>query len=268
MSSQHNTTIWMRPEELERTGRGRRPGYNRAQITQAAVAVADEEGLDAVTMRRIAAGLGTGAMSLYRYVAGRDDLIDLMIDAVVGEIALPAQPSGNWREDLTLVAEQTRAVGLRHPWQIALANRRPTLGPNSLRVQEFAMSALDGFGLDIDEIASLIGMLSDYAHSAVHREIGWLEQARRTGMDMAQWMSGYVGPYVAEVVVSGRYPMFTRSIEQARVPHLPPEQRFRYGLAHVLNGIAAGLPAESGRAVAVPDGPIPGCPQDRPADPS
>ncbi|WP_159840130.1 TetR/AcrR family transcriptional regulator [Nocardia sp. CY41] len=258
MSSQDNTTIWMRPEELERSGRGRRPGYSRVQITQAAVRVADGEGMDAVTMRRIATELGTGAMSLYRYVAGREDLIDLMIDAVVGEIALPAQPSGDWRTDLSLVAEQIRAVGLRHPWQIALANRRPTLGPHSLRVQEFAMSALDGFGLDIDEIASLVGMLSDYTHSAVHREIGWLEQARRTGMDMAQWMSGYVGPYVAQVVASGQYPMFTRSIQQARVPHLLPEERFRYGLSHVLNGIAAGLPADS-RQGHPPNGPIPDC---------
>lgn len=246
MSSHDETTIWMRPEASERSGRGRRPGYSRTQITQAAIRVADEEGMEAVTMRRIAAELGTGAMSLYRYVGSRDDLIDLMIDAVFGEIDLPARPSGDWRRDLSLAAERTRAVGLRHPWQIALAGRRPTLGPNSLRVQEFAMSALDGFGLDIDEIASLVGMLSDYTHSAVHREIGWLEQARRTGMDMAEWMSRYVGPYVAEVVASGRYPMFTRTIRQARVPHLPPEERFRYGLAHVLDGIAACLPPGAG----------------------
>jgi AcrR family transcriptional regulator len=268
MLHQENTTIWMRPEVLERSGPGRRPGFSRARITQAAVEIADHDTLDAVTMRRIAAELGTGAMSLYRYVSSRDDVIDLMIDAVVGEIALPARPSGDWRQDLSLVTEQTREVGLRHPWQISLANRRPTLGPNSLRVQEFAMSALDGFGLDIDEIASLVGMVSDYAHSAVHREIGWLEQARRTGMDMAQWMSGYVGPYVAQIIDSGQYPMFTRSIRQARVPHLPPEERFRYGLDHVLNGIAAGLPAERRQAVHVPDGTVPSCGHERSADPA
>ncbi|WP_327111554.1 TetR/AcrR family transcriptional regulator [Nocardia sp. NBC_01730] len=261
MSSHENTTIWMRPEELERSGPGRRPGYSRAKIIEAAVKVADVEGLDAATMRRIAVELGTGAMSLYRYVTSRDDLVDLMIDAALGEIDLPARPSGDWRSDLSLVAEETRAVGLRHPWQITLANRRPTLGPNSLRVQEFAMSALDGFGLDIDEIASLVGMVSDYAHSAVHREIGWLEEARRTGMDMAQWMSGYVGPYVARIVACGQYPMFNRSIRQARIPHLPPEARFRYGLDHVLNGIAASLPAQSRQAVPVPDGAQPSCAQ-------
>lgn len=261
MRTPENTTIWLRPEVSERSGPGRRPGFSRAAITQVAIDIADNDGLDAVTMRKIGAELGTGAMSLYRYVSSRDDLIDLMIDAVVGEIELPAHPTGDWRRDLSLVAEQIREVGLRHPWQISLANRRPTLGPNSLRVWEFAMSALDGFGLDIDVIASLVGMVDDYAHSAVHREIGWLEQARRTGMDIAQWMSGYVGPYVAQVVESGRYPMFARSIRQARVPHLTPEDRFRYGLDHVLNGIAAGLPAEPGQVVPIPGGAEPRCGQ-------
>lgn len=242
MPRHEDTTIWLRPEVPERSGPGRRPSYSRAQVTQAAVKVADAEGMDAVTMRRVAAELGTGAMALYRYVAGRDDLVDLMLDAVVGEIVLPERPSGDWRQGLTLVAEQTRAVGLRHPWQIALADRRPTLGPNSLRVLEFALASLDGLGLDIDEIAALAGMVSDYTHSAVHREIGWLEQARRTGMDMARWMSGYVGPYVAEVVASGEYPMFERTIREAQVPHLPPGERFRYGLDRVLDGVAAGLP--------------------------
>ncbi|WP_433613038.1 TetR/AcrR family transcriptional regulator [Prescottella agglutinans] len=243
MSHHEDSTIWLRPEVAERSGPGRRPGYSRAQVTQAAVRVADVEGMDAVTMRRVASELGTGAMALYRYVAGRDDLVDLMLDAAVGEIALPERPSGDWRQDLTLVAEQTRAVGLRHPWQIALAGRRPTLGPNSLRVLEFSLASLDGLGLDIDEIAALAGMVSDYTYSAVHREIGWLEQARRTGMDMAQWMSGYVGPYVAQVAASGEYPMFERTIREARVPHLPPGERFRYGLDRVLDGVAAGLPA-------------------------
>lgn len=253
-----NTTIWMRPETPERSGPGRRPGFDRAAITRVAVELADIGGLETVTMRRVATELGTGAMSLYRYVSSRDDLVDLMIDAVVGEIDLPAHPTGDWRRDLCLVAEQIREVGLRHPWQIPLANRRPTLGPNSLRVLEFTLAALDGYGLDIDEISALAGMLDDYAHSAVHREIGWLDQARRTGMDIAQWMSGYVGPYVARIVASGNYPMFTRTIREARVPHLTPEERFRYGLERVLDGIAAALPAGTGPVRARPAAPPPG----------
>ncbi|MEE6258815.1 TetR/AcrR family transcriptional regulator [Plantactinospora sonchi] len=246
MSDNSRVSIWLCPERVERSGPGRRPGYSRAQITEVAVRIADTEGLDAATMRRIAQELGTGAMSLYRYVPKRDDLIDLMVDAVVGEIDLPEQPGGDWRADLSLMAHQTRAVGLRHPWQATLA-RRPTLGPHSLRVYDFAMRALDGFGLHIDEITSLCGMVGDYVASAVRDEIGWLDQARRTGMDRAQWMGEYVGPYVRHVVESGRYPMFNRAIREGRVAHLSPDARFQYGLDHVLNGIAAALSGQPGR---------------------
>ncbi|WP_200211078.1 TetR/AcrR family transcriptional regulator [Micromonospora coerulea] len=239
--AEQQVSIWMRPENVDRSGPGRRPGYSRAQITRAAVEIADREGLDAATMRRIAQELGTGAMSLYRYVPKRDDLIDLMLDAVVGEIELPERPSGDWRTDLTLLAHQTRAVGLRHPWQATLA-RRPTLGPNSLRVYDFALSALDGFGLHVDEMTSLSGMVGDYVASAVRDEIGWLDHARHTGMDRKQWMAQYVGPYVKHVVESGKYPMFNRNIREGRLSHLSPDARFQYGLNHVLNGIAAALP--------------------------
>nr|BFE62533.1 TetR/AcrR family transcriptional regulator C-terminal domain-containing protein [Dactylosporangium thailandense] len=240
-AAEAQVSIWMRPENVERSGPGRRPGYSRAQITQAAVDVADREGLDAATMRRVAQELGTGAMSLYRYVPKRDDLIDLMLDAVVGEIELPGRPSGDWRADLSLVAHQTRAVGLRHPWQATLA-RRPTLGPNSLRVYDFALSALDGFGLHIDEMTSLCGMVGDYVASAVRDEIGWLDHARHTGMNRKQWMAQYVGPYVGHVVESEQYPLFNRTIREGRLSHLSPDVRFQYGLNHVLNGIAAALP--------------------------
>ncbi|GAA0989346.1 TetR/AcrR family transcriptional regulator C-terminal domain-containing protein [Acrocarpospora macrocephala] len=241
MSGDELVSIWMRPERVERSGPGRRPGFSRAQIVQQAITIADAEGLEAATMRRIADALGTGAMSLYRYVPKRDDLIDLMLDEVMAEMDLPPCPSGDWRADLTLVSHQTRAVGLRHPWQVALAARRPNLGPNSLRVYEFTLSVLDGFGLSIDEIAGLAEMLTDYVNSAVHREVAWLNEARRTGMDMRQWMIAY-GPYARSLIESGEYPMFTRSVVEARVPHLSPEERFQYGLDRVLNAIAAALP--------------------------
>jgi AcrR family transcriptional regulator len=239
--AEQHVSIWMRAENAERTGPGRRPGYSRARIVEVAVRIADAEGLDAATMRRIGQELGTGAMSLYRYVPRRDDLIDLMLDAVVGEIELPERPGGDWRADLSLVAHQTRAVGLRHPWQAALA-RRPTLGPHSLAVYDFALGALDGHGLHVDEMTSLCGMVGNYVAAAVRDEIGWLEHARHTGMDRAQWMAEYVGPYVRQVVESGRYPMFNRSIREGRLAHLSPDERFQYGLDRVLNGIAAALP--------------------------
>ncbi|MEV4286034.1 TetR/AcrR family transcriptional regulator [Nonomuraea bangladeshensis] len=243
MTDEAATSIWMQPEERERSGPGRRPGYSREQITRAAVRIADAEGVEAATMRRIAGELGTGAMSLYRYVPRRDDLFDLMIDLAMGEIELPDGPSGDWRGDLTLLARQVRAAGLRHPWLIALLTGRPTLGPHLLRVHEFALGAFDGTGLDIDDVTGFVGMLNDYVHSAIRREIGWLEEARRTGLDPERWKRDYMGPYVRQVVESGAFPLFNRSVLDSRTAHLAPEERFRHGLDRVLDAIAALIPS-------------------------
>ena len=98
--------IWMRPEHATV---GRPSQRSRAEITAAAVAIADREGLDAVSMRRVAAELGTGAASLYRYLDTREDLLDLMTDAVTGEFSL-VPPTGDWAADLVAVGEQPMRV--------------------------------------------------------------------------------------------------------------------------------------------------------------
>ncbi|GAA2214797.1 TetR/AcrR family transcriptional regulator C-terminal domain-containing protein [Nonomuraea monospora] len=243
MADEEPVSIWMQPEQQERSGPGRRPGYSREQITRTAVRIADAEGVEAATMRRIAAELGTGAMSLYRYVPRRDDLFDLMIDLAMSEVGLPAGPSGDWRADLTLLARQVRATGLRHPWLITLLTSRPTLGPHLLRVHEFALGALDGLGLGIDDVTGLVTMLDDHLHSAIRREIGWLEESRRTGLDSERWKRDYMGPYVRQVVESGAFPLFNRSILESRTAHLSPEERFRHDLGRILDAIAALIPS-------------------------
>lgn len=243
MADEEPTSIWMRPERQERSGPGRRPGYSREQITRTAVRIADAEGVEAATMRRIAGDLGTGAMSLYRYVPRRDDLFDLMIDLAMSEVELPDGPSGDWRGDLALLARQIRATGLRHPWLIELLTSRPTLGPHLLRAHEYALGALDELGLDIDDITGFVGMLNDYVHSAIRREIGWLEEARRTGLDPERWKRDYMGPYVRQVVESGAFPLFRRSVFDSRTAHLSPEERFRHGLDRILDAIAALIPS-------------------------
>jgi AcrR family transcriptional regulator len=104
--------IWMRPEHA---ATGRPAQRSRAEITAAAVTIADREGLDAVSMRRVATELGTGAASLYRYVDNREDLLDLMIDATGSEYVFAA-PTGDWLADLLDIGEQARAIMRRHPW--------------------------------------------------------------------------------------------------------------------------------------------------------
>lgn len=103
--------MWLRPEQ---SGVGRPARRSRAELTRAAVHVADREGLDAVTMRRVAAELDTGAGSLYRYVENREELLDLMADHVAGEYRF-AEPTGDWLADLVDVGLQARDIHRRHP---------------------------------------------------------------------------------------------------------------------------------------------------------
>ena len=108
--------IWARPE---RTGRGPKPAFTRADIAAAAVRLADDGGLDAVSMRHVAAELGCGTMSLYNYVPRKEDLYELMVDAVSGEHEL-FEPTGDWRADMLRNARQTKALMHRHAWMVRL----------------------------------------------------------------------------------------------------------------------------------------------------
>ncbi|GAA0585473.1 TetR/AcrR family transcriptional regulator [Actinomadura livida] len=236
MAGTDHVNIWMRPE---RPARGPRPAYSRAQITEAAIRVADAEGLEAATMRRIAAEIGAGAMSLYRYVPGRGDLVELMADRVMGEIDLEGVPSGDWRADLTRYAEGLRAMWLRHPWIAAVHRSLPGLGPNQLRLIERVAAVLDLY-VSVDEGLSLMSILTGYVESAARDEVGQAEEARRSGLTAAEWMTRN-SPYVRRLVDSGEYPMFTKIVLEARQPHLDPGDRFRYGLERVLDCLATPL---------------------------
>src|SRR5437016_6689746 len=115
----------MRPE---RPARGPQPSHSRDEIAAAAVAIADAEGIEAVSMRRVAAEIGAGTMSLYRYVPRKEDLVDLMIDQVSAEQLAP-DPTGDVRADLVEAARRQRALIHRHPWLVQALRTTPSPGP-------------------------------------------------------------------------------------------------------------------------------------------
>ncbi|MFG3253304.1 TetR/AcrR family transcriptional regulator [Streptomyces sp. NPDC048172] len=229
--------IWMRPE---RATYGPTPVYSRAKITEAAVRIADAEGLEAATMRRIAADIGTGAMSLYRYVPNRENLVELMADQVMGEIDVTDMPSGDWRADLTRYADEQRAMWMRHPWIATVQRSLPSFGPNQLVLVERLMGVLDPF-IPIDENLSLVALLSSYVESTVREEISTARGIRRSGLSESEWMERSY-PYIDRLVKSGEYPIFTKVVMEARQPHLSRDDQFRNGLKRVLDCIAAALP--------------------------
>jgi AcrR family transcriptional regulator len=235
--------IWARPE---RAAKGPAPSRSRAEITAAAIALADAEGADAFTMRRVAAALGIGTASLYRYVQRKDELIALMMDAVEVEDGGPAPPTGDPAADLAAYAQRQRLLMLRHPWLTVLGAGMPSMGPNSLVGSEYALTAAVTATNSIDDAMLLTHTLDAFVRGYVLSEVAEDQFLRQSGLSREQWMAAH-RPYLAAILTSGKYPTVMRAIMDARSPHAsdPERQEFTEGLERVLHGLLARLPNKS-----------------------
>ncbi|MET7399056.1 helix-turn-helix domain-containing protein [Dactylosporangium sp. NPDC005572] len=157
-------SIWSRPD---RGTRGPQPEHSRAEIAAAAMALADAGGLEAATMRAVAGELGTAAASLYRYLSSRDDLLDLMVDAALGELPLDGPSSGDWLEDLVALAGRQLALYRRHPWLLPAAMRRGTYGPRAMDYFEYCLRTMAplpcGTAAKMEAVGVLTGLVSLFA---------------------------------------------------------------------------------------------------------
>ncbi|WP_106399242.1 TetR/AcrR family transcriptional regulator [Actinocorallia populi] len=233
--------IWARPP---RSSRGPRPAFTLEGIARAAVALCDAEGLDALTMRRLAAELGTGTMSLYRYVQTKNDLVDLMVDLTLEEIGRPAHP--DWRTGLSWLARQIRARALRHPWIVQVDAPYFFLGPNGIEYVEYLYGIVDGIGLGIDEMMRAVNLVAVYAEGAVRGELAAVRRAAEAGCTEDEWMRAH-GPHFHSLMATGRYPLMHRVMLEAEQPHMTPEENFEHGLQRVLDGIEDWLPGPRAR---------------------
>jgi AcrR family transcriptional regulator len=231
--------IWNRPE---RAARGPVPSLSRHEIASAAVRLADARGLEAVSMRSLAVELGVGAASLYRYVARKDEVVELMVDAVMGD-DLHFEVGSDWREDLRSFAHGLRAMTLRHPWMAVPSARLRNFGPNEAQRYEEVLGAIDGLGLDIDDMLVMVETLGAYVRGRVLEELSEQEAVRRSGMDQQEWMQTQM-PFIESLIDSGRFPLLTRVVFDARAPHDPDglQHGFDLGLERVLDGLATMLP--------------------------
>jgi AcrR family transcriptional regulator len=223
--------VWMRDRD-----RGVRPVLNEQKIVRVAVDLADAEGIDALSMRRIATELGSGTTSLYRHIAGKDELIELMVDAVYGEPPTPPGPCDDWRAGLAAVARSFRASLLRHPWLAQQASRRAALGPNVIARLDHALAVVDRFTHDATRANMIVSAVNTYVLGSAAAELADREAQRCTGMTEDEWRAS-VGTYVRHVVESGRYPHFNRRILDAEDPDA--DTRFEFGLDCLLSGIAS-----------------------------
>ncbi len=224
--------IW---ERLRSPVRTTQVGLSHERIVDAAISIADAEGIEGVSMRRIASHLGASPMALYRHVPGKDDLLDLMLDEVFGHIRLPERPSGDWRADLRALAHESRTTFKRHPWISTLLNNRPTLGPNYLRWFDYSLAAVAPLGVDLETMSMVVGTLYAYVRGVVSYELAEEENTRRTGLtDEAKRMEAT--PYVEGIIHSGQYPYFARFFTEGISPD--PDRGFSFGLDCLLNGFA------------------------------
>ncbi|OKJ20059.1 regulator [Streptomyces sp. CB00316] len=207
------TTVWSRPE---RGARGPAPERSRYEITGAALALADAEGLAAVSMRALAQRLGTGPASLYRYVGSRDELLDLMADAVAGELDLSAAPSGDWLGDLVGLALQSKADHARHPWLAALNDRRgEVLGPHAIDYLDHALAVMAPAPGTSRQKLEAIGLLGGLATLFARREaMAAAGEAPGAGDPPAQ------AAHLAAVAAEGRHPHLLAALTTAGPP--PP----------------------------------------------
>jgi AcrR family transcriptional regulator len=169
-------SVWLRDE----AARSRQTPLTRERIVAAAVVLLDEHGVDGLTMRRLAESLGVTPTALYWHVKTKEDVVDLAVDHIFGEVPLPAT-DGEWRDDVRALAGEWRAAMLRHPWAPALIGR-PMLGPNVLARTEFLQSAMVRGGLRDRALATVTHLLANYVIGAALTEATW----RRTAEPHAQ----------------------------------------------------------------------------------
>jgi AcrR family transcriptional regulator len=220
--------VWERPEPPDRPVLA---PLSRERIVRAAIELADADGLVAVSLRKVAVALDVGPMRLYGYIATKEELLDLMVNAVHAEI----RPTGDdWRQVLRSLAEATRQAAQQHEWLADLIGGRPQLGPNTLATGDAVLAAMGG--VDLDTVVPAVAAVNAYVTGAVRREIAERRAERATGMDIEQFRAAY-GPYLTRTFATGRFPALATVVRDG--PHLSAGETFRIGLEFLLDGIEA-----------------------------
>lgn len=241
------------PERLEllwgRTnppGRGPRPSLSAGEIIATAIAIADADGLGALSMKRIAGCLGVGTMSLYTYVPDKSTLLELMLDAAL-DPPLP-DPAQGWRPYLRELADVTLEVYLRHPWSLQVVIGGPPITPNQMRYLEATLTALDGTGLDDRETIDVAMSLAYFVRGTAHIAVGILQSEHDSGLAADEIDAMRTEAY-RHVLDPEQFPHTLRVLTSEPAPR--PEDRwedfgFRFGLERFLDGIEAHIAGRAG----------------------
>lgn len=243
--------LWRSPgTATPRSGPGPKPGLSVDAIVDAAITVADEQGMAALSMRAVGEQLGRTAMALYTYVPSKSELVDLMHDRALAELPTAYALDAGWRDAASRWARDAWALYLRHPWVLQVSQARPVLGPHEYAVMEALLRILHATGLQPSVLRRVVGTLFHFVRAAAQTAAESRRAAAETGVDDGEWwysrasLLEEVAPDFAE-----RYPTLhwlqsdaaAAPVEEsdADVPHLEREARktFETGLVVLLDGI-------------------------------
>lgn len=231
--------LWRHTLGTPQGSRGPRQRVSVDEVVRAAITVADEEGLPAFSMRKVADRLGLKLMSIYTYVPGRAELIGLMIDEVAGELPLPPH-EGALRQRLTGVARQLWDEFHRHPWLLQVEDSRPWIGPNLSDRYEWQLAAIEGAGFTDLEMDQVVTLVADFTAGSARTSVAARRTARQSGISDAEWWE-INAPVLDRVMPSGAYPISGRVGQVAGQEYNAvgdPERSFRFGLDCILDGLA------------------------------
>lgn len=231
--------------EIERLWDGaatERPGPVQGQsarsIAAAAIRLADEKGLDALSMRSVASAVGLSAMGLYTYFPGKPEMIAMMIDETYRMLPLSYDGCLTWRDRLDRVANTNWRLILRHPWLAAVEGHRPVLGPNVIAKYDFELGAIEGIGLDDLMMDAVLNTTLAFVSGAARAKLDEIAIGRRTGQSDAAWWHARA-PLLAEKL-HDRFPLAQRVGAAAGTHHdapADPDAGFDFGLERLLDGI-------------------------------
>ena len=176
-------SIWTR----QRAATPARETLSQEQIVKTAMALLDEEGISGLSMRKLAARLGAGATSLYWHVPTKDDLIDLLIDEIWGEIDVPDPELAGWRNGAMLFGHSLRSAVLRHPWLPEVMYTRPSMGPKAMSLGVRGLRLFGAAGFSELEVDLAMSSVMSYVLGTVSGEVATREMIRRSGQSMEQW---------------------------------------------------------------------------------
>ncbi|MGW5192983.1 TetR/AcrR family transcriptional regulator C-terminal domain-containing protein [Kribbella sp. NPDC004138] len=224
--------IWTR----ERKASPARETLSREQIVAAAMTILDTDGVAGLSMRKLAAKLDAGATSLYWHVPTKDDLVDLLIDEVWGEIDVPEPELAGWRAGALLFGHSLRSAVLRHPWLPEVMYTRPSIGPNAMSLGSRGLVLFGAAGFTEHEIDLAMSSVMSYVLGTVSAEVATREMVRKSGCSEDNWVTEMVEQAEA---VAGDYPEMQASVRRRTAVGLDAglTQNFVFGLDALLDGL-------------------------------